>query len=45
VEGSVRREDVRRSRMARTLTDTDRGRNNAMPLYVLKLRDKIEIKF
>src|SRR6218665_474051 len=27
VEGSVRREDVRRSRMARTLTDTDRGRN------------------
>src|SRR6218665_2665581 len=28
VEGSVRREDVRRSRMARTLTDTDRGRNN-----------------
>src|SRR6218665_1176275 len=26
VEGSVRREDVRRSRMARTLTDTDRGR-------------------
>src|SRR6218665_3766725 len=28
VEGSVRRQDVRRSRMARTLTDTDRGRNN-----------------
>src|SRR6218665_3148578 len=28
VEGSVRREDVRRSRMARTLTDTDRCRNN-----------------
>src|SRR6218665_271283 len=28
VEGCVRREDVRRSRMARTLTDTDRGRNN-----------------
>src|SRR6218665_3615727 len=28
VEGSVRREDVRRSRMSRTLTDTDRGRNN-----------------
>src|SRR6218665_2659152 len=28
VEGSVRRKDVRRSRMARTLTDTDRGRNN-----------------
>src|SRR6218665_476886 len=28
VEGSVRREDVRSSRMARTLTDTDRGRNN-----------------
>src|SRR6218665_2530889 len=27
VEGSVRRQDVRRSRMARTLTDTDRGRN------------------
>src|SRR6218665_3749069 len=27
-EGSVRRQDVRRSRMARTLTDTDRGRNN-----------------
>src|SRR6218665_2665459 len=27
VEGSVRREDVRRSRMSRTLTDTDRGRN------------------
>src|SRR6218665_735700 len=27
VEGSIRREDVRRSRMARTLTDTDRGRN------------------
>src|SRR6218665_1937584 len=30
VEGSVRREDVRRSRMARTLTDTDRGRNTPM---------------
>src|SRR6218665_334283 len=28
VEGSVRGQDVRRSRMARTLTDTDRGRNN-----------------
>src|SRR6218665_431208 len=28
VEGSVRGKDVRRSRMARTLTDTDRGRNN-----------------
>src|SRR6218665_978579 len=28
VEGSIRREDVRRSRMARTLTDTDRGRNS-----------------
>src|SRR6218665_3585329 len=28
VEGSVRRPDVRTSRMARTLTDTDRGRNN-----------------
>src|SRR6218665_2479120 len=27
VEGSVRGQDVRRSRMARTLTDTDRGRN------------------
>src|SRR6218665_549522 len=30
MEGSVRREDVRRSRMARTLTDTDRGRNTPM---------------
>src|SRR6218665_1211314 len=29
VEGSVRREDVRRSRMSRTLTDTDGGRNNS----------------
>src|SRR6218665_3999520 len=28
VEGSVRGQDVRRSRMARTLKDTDRGRNN-----------------
>src|SRR6218665_2356191 len=28
VEGSVRGQDVRRSRMTRTLTDTDRGRNN-----------------
>src|SRR6218665_2887161 len=27
-EGSVRRQDVRRSRMARTQTDTDRGRKN-----------------
>src|SRR6218665_2363472 len=27
VEGSVRGQDARRSRMARTLTDTDRGRN------------------
>src|SRR6218665_8010 len=27
VEGSVRRQDVRRARMARTQTDTDRGRN------------------
>src|SRR6218665_19038 len=29
VEGSVRGQDVRRSRMARTLTDTDRGRNKS----------------
>src|SRR6218665_3801650 len=28
VEGFVRGQDVRRSRMARTLTDTDRGRNS-----------------
>src|SRR6218665_1510872 len=28
VEGSVRGQDVRRSRMARTLTDTERGHNN-----------------
>src|SRR6218665_2333 len=30
VEGSVRGQDVRRSRMARTLTDTDRGRNTSI---------------
>src|SRR6218665_3631161 len=38
VEGSVRREDVRRSRMARTLTDTDRGHNSctvAYPIIIL----------
>src|SRR6218665_1110367 len=39
VEGSVRRQDVRRSRMARTLTDTDRGRNNIIhcPLGIHRL--------
>src|SRR6218665_2656172 len=30
VEGSARGQDVRRSRMARTLTDTDRGRNSML---------------
>src|SRR6218665_3918835 len=34
VEGSVRREDVRRSRMSRTLTDTDRGRNIYTDIYI-----------
>src|SRR6218665_620245 len=34
VEGSVRGQDVRRSRMARTLTDTDRGRNTIALLYL-----------
>src|SRR6218665_2757230 len=36
VEGSVRRQDVRRSRMARTQTDTDRGRNNTKPKNKLR---------
>src|SRR6218665_2617844 len=38
VEGSVRGQDVRRSRMARTLTDTDRGRNSSI-VILLKSKD------
>src|SRR6218665_3891493 len=33
VEGSIRREDVRRSRMSRTLRDTERKRNS--PIYLV----------
>src|SRR6218665_3608340 len=35
VEGSIRREDVRRSRMSRTLMDTERKRNRSIPLEFL----------